>query len=345
MVNIFQNYGNKQISILSLLWGLLNFRYYKKKSDDVFQETTEYEKGFAKYYEENLKPKISESEEERLNILRNAAKKIRYLLLIFISIPIIFFLLASIFSDFIPFYELMGLLQAFFIFPLLIYIGLFYLLSLPTLRKVRDFQSSNKSEFFSIILKFLGDFSFDAKPSISVSQFKSTGLIPGYRKEVNEDFIEGDYKGVKIKLFESILSRTETNSDLFKKERDPKQVTVITFQGLFVIFQMNKNFKGKTIVSDGTANIQGLKEVILEDPEFKNIWDVHSDDQIEARYLLTVTFMERFKELNTFISQFNDYSNRETITSGLKRRFNINRRFYSSTSLRIENPNRLQCCF
>ena len=148
MVNIFQNYGNKQISLLSLLWGLLNFRDYKKKSDDVFQETIEYEKGFAKYYEENLKPKIFESEDERLNILRNAAKKIRSLLLIFISIHIIFFSFTSIFRDFIPFYELMGLLQAFFIFPLLIFIGLFYLLSLPTLRSVRNFQSSNKSVFF-----------------------------------------------------------------------------------------------------------------------------------------------------------------------------------------------------
>ena len=34
---------------------------------------------------------------------------------------------------------------------------------------------------------------------------------------------------------------------------------------------MNKNFNGKTVVSDGTAKTKGLKEVILEDPEFKNI--------------------------------------------------------------------------
>ena len=124
---------------------------------------------------------------------------------------------------------------------------------------------------------------------------------------------------MKVELFESILSLTEKNTDLLKTKEDNKFVTTITFQGLFVKLQMNKNFNGKTVVSDGTAKTKGLKEVILEDPEFKNIWDVHSDDQVEARYLLTVTFMERLKELNTFISQFNDLQRK--IFSGTKETF------------------------
>ena len=90
-------------------------------------------------------------------------------------------------------------------------------------------------------------------------------------------------------------------------------VYTFNLQCHFLKFQMYNNFKCKTVVSDGTAKTKGLKEVILEDPEFKNIWAVHSDDQVEARYLLTVTFMERLKELNTFISQFNDFGSRENI--------------------------------
>ena len=56
---MLQGKGSREISLLSLIWGVLTFSDNKKINDDVFQETTEYEKGFAKYYQENLKPKIS----------------------------------------------------------------------------------------------------------------------------------------------------------------------------------------------------------------------------------------------------------------------------------------------
>ena len=153
---------------------------------------------------------------------------------------------------------------------------------------------------------------------------------------------------MKVELFESILSLTEKNTDLLKTKEDNKFVTTITFQGLFVKFQMNKNFNGKTVVSDGTAKTKGLKEVILEDPEFKNIWAIHSDYQVEARYLLTVTFMERLKELNTFISQFNDFGSRENIFSGTKRKLfskKMRSKAFSTSLLRNETTDRIQCCF
>ena len=62
---MLQRKGSREISLLSLIWGVLTFSDKKTINDEVFQETTEYEKGFAKYYQENLKPKISEFEEER----------------------------------------------------------------------------------------------------------------------------------------------------------------------------------------------------------------------------------------------------------------------------------------
>ena len=117
LANIFldmlQRKGSREISLLSLIWGVLTFSDNKTINDDVFQETTEYEKGFAKYYQENLKPKISELEEERLNALRTAAQKIRPLIIVFISILISFlfvwFILGDLLDvfyieDFLPFY-------------------------------------------------------------------------------------------------------------------------------------------------------------------------------------------------------------------------------------------------
>ena len=232
LANIFldmlQRKGSREISLLSLIWGVLTFSDNKTINDEVFQETTEYEKGFAKYYQENLKPKISELEEERLNALRTAAQKIRSLIIVFISILISFlfvwFILGDLLGifyieDFLPFYyEITELADGnsifYFAIVFLIYVSLLYFFTLPTLRSVRNLKSSSKSEIFSVILKYFGDFTFTAKPNISVSQFESTGLIPKYKREENEDYVIGDYEGVKVELFESILSLNPAVKDL-----------------------------------------------------------------------------------------------------------------------------------
>lgn len=42
-----------------------------------------------------------------------------------------------------------------------------------------------------------------------------------------------------------------------------------------------------------------LNDVMLEDPNFAKRFNVYSSDQVEARYLITTSFMERFQNLNT----------------------------------------------
>ena len=46
-------------------------------------------------------------------------------------------------------------------------------------------------------------------------------------------------------------------------------------------------------------NYDFLDEVKLEDPKFAKRFNVYSSDQVEARYLVTPSFMERFQNLNT----------------------------------------------
>jgi hypothetical protein len=42
-----------------------------------------------------------------------------------------------------------------------------------------------------------------------------------------------------------------------------------------------------------------LEEIKLEDPEIRKNFVVYSTDQVEARYLLTPSFIQRFKRLKT----------------------------------------------
>ena len=57
--------------------------------------------------------------------------------------------------------------------------------------------------------------------------------------------------------------------------------------------------KGICVKSDLTGTNNELEQIELEDPEFNKNYKVYSDNQIEARYLLTPSFMERIKNMQT----------------------------------------------
>ncbi len=80
-----------------------------------------------------------------------------------------------------------------------------------------------------------------------------------------------------------------------------KYVSQSGFRGVFVEFDMNKNFEGHTFVLERAATNRGIKfdrskfeDVILEDPSFMQKYEVYSNNQVEARYVLTTGFIERF---------------------------------------------------
>ncbi len=85
-----------------------------------------------------------------------------------------------------------------------------------------------------------------------------------------------------------------------------KIITYVPFRGVFIEFDMNKNFEGHTFLFENAVSSRGLKfnhekfeEVKLEDIEFSKKYKIYSNNQIEARVVLTTAFMERFKNMKT----------------------------------------------
>lgn len=83
-----------------------------------------------------------------------------------------------------------------------------------------------------------------------------------------------------------------------------KLMTNHALRGVLVEFDMNKNFEGHTFVHERANTSRGIKfnrskfeEVKLEDPEFMQKYVVYSDNQVEARYVLTTAFIERFLKM------------------------------------------------
>ncbi|MDF1575544.1 MAG: DUF3137 domain-containing protein [Bacteroidales bacterium] len=90
--------------------------------------------------------------------------------------------------------------------------------------------------------------------------------------------------------------------------KQKKQYTTI-FKGLFFVADFNKHFYGHTLVLPDTAekmlgklghSLQAFSSrgelIKLEDPEFEKEFCVYSNDQVEARYILSPSLMQRIVE-------------------------------------------------
>lgn len=64
---------------------------------------------------------------------------------------------------------------------------------------------------------------------------------------------------------------------------------------------MNKNFKGNTVIySDSLLHKSpspNLHRTVLEDIKFESKFDVFTDDDVEARYIITPSLMERLNKM------------------------------------------------
>lgn len=118
-----------------------------------------------------------------------------------------------------------------------------------------------------------------------------------------EDHFRGKLGKTDIE-FSEVVAKHRNRSGSGSNKKDNYS---IIFRGLFIIADFNKHFKTHTVVLPDTAErlfgkfgqkLQSMSftrgELIrLEDPVFEKEFCVYGDDQVEARYILTPSLMER----------------------------------------------------
>ncbi len=134
------------------------------------------------------------------------------------------------------------------------------------------------------------------------------------------DTFEGTVLGIPITIKELGLFYSESKCE---KTRDN---SLSVFNGCLICIDMNKKFKGHTIIKSkqffsklpdlSTASIvlklcsffdvinkmkklKSYTKVLTEFSSFNSRYDILSTDQVEARYLLTTAFIDRFYNLKT----------------------------------------------
>lgn len=238
---------------------------------------------FGPHYDAHLRPLLSEFEGKRVEALRSCRTRMRG---------------AVVLAGLAGGLGVVGALASgkpilLFLAGLIMFAGLAW-----AVWPVVSYGHELKDRVYPEVFRFFGeDFVYVRKGRLSASELRRSKILPSYDKEFVEDYVGGTYKGVGLELTECKLTEQQGSGD---NRRD-----VTKFQGVFVLLQMHKNFSGRTVVKKDQGAIgnwfsglgDGMDPVKLEDPRFEKRFDVVSTDQIEARYLLTPTFMERLMAL------------------------------------------------
>lgn len=267
------------------------------------------EEEFSLYYKKNIKPEIDEFEQYRKLILSEyKRKKLLLVVLVVTLLAIIFYFYPNFiknsfhgfnvyYSDFEDHYQLITMIT----FSIIIVI--YYVLS-KIKESNNEFIRNIKIHLYSRILGFYPKLKYKPFCGLSVSEIKETHLFPEFDLCKAEDYIEGEYKTIAIKLAEIELIKIIPIEVRINNRRFIKKKEKSFFKGLFIKTSINKKLSSITYVIpnkllkvfNGLPN--ELKRIKLESEVFEKIFDVYGDNQVESRYLLTPSFMERLIELN-----------------------------------------------
>lgn len=235
---------------------------------------------FHKIYTEELEPTLKILEQERI-VQDNKDSKIVKPCTIVGLVSFIITILLSIINH--------PLVILSFFVSFILFIVAAYVLNKSKARR-RKFLKGN---VLSKVLSLHGQFYFSQNPNaITLVEIKrKMGLYNCSTTKTDDDTVVGIYKGCNLLINECELTHTE--------KRGKSSTTVTDFKGLIIKIQMKKNFKGITILgrSDNIRKLKGFENVELESVDFMQNRKVYSTDQIEARYLLTTSFMERVQSV------------------------------------------------
>lgn len=164
----------------------------------------------------------------------------------------------------------------------------------------KRFENDLKKQVMPVLCKALENIEWSQNPIMSHDIYVNSRILNSRFDRVQvDDVFTGEYKNVKYNIVEAQYSKKVVHRT--EKGSTTRYETI--FNGLLITLDMNKNFNCHTLIK---SNILGrfmatkeLKHTTLEDVEFEKKYDVLTNDEVEARYLITPSFMERLNNVKT----------------------------------------------
>lgn len=154
-----------------------------------------------------------------------------------------------------------------------------------------------KSKIMPIIIKDINpDLVYEKDKFITKNEFLSTEIYsPDISFYGGNDLVNGKADDILVKFSDALVKRVQKdiqNGKEIKKE-------IVVFQGVLFIAKFNKKINSITQIIDKKANFIKTNgdRAYMDDATFESHFKTYTNDQINARYLLTPKFMQDFCEL------------------------------------------------
>ncbi len=237
------------------------------------------------FYYKNLYPTLQELEKDRIAVKKRVVNVgIFYTLIVLI-------LTFAIFRH--------------FDFESFVYVGIFYIAGWGFIYKflIQDYRSDFKAKIIAPLIQAI-DENLDYLPELHlpVANFNRSKLFTSRPDRVSgNDYVRGKIDGVDIAF---------SDFHAEKRHRDAKgrETWETIFLGLFIVSDFHKKFQGKTIILPDSAqsifgnlvggwlqsnNFSRDELIKMDNVEFEKEFVVYGTDQVEARYILTPTLMQK----------------------------------------------------
>jgi hypothetical protein len=252
------------------------------------------------FYYKNLETTLNELEDKRGQAIARLFKK--WVICTIISVFLGFFIFV--------FFILERRLDPSFIY---FFLGFYFIVMQGIYRTAKSKYNNNfKDSIITPLIKSIDDSLVYYKyKKISLETFTKSELFKKPDFLAGDDYVCGEIDGVKIE-FSDVSAQKES------RRKDNEVTYKSFFRGLFIKANFNKSFQGKTFVFPDSAEsafgsfignwLQSKSSskgelVKMDNDEFEKEFVVYSSDQIEARYILTPSMMERlldFKKKSGF---------------------------------------------
>jgi hypothetical protein len=178
---------------------------------------------------------------------------------------------------------------------------------------IKDYRTDFKFRVIEPLIKEIDtDLNYSPEAKLSQQLFERSGL---FQKDIDyydgNDLVRGSIEGVNLEF-----------SDLHVKHKSSEtkgnQHDNTIFKGLYIVCEFNKHFKSRTIILPDHAekylgsfigrwfqskNFSRDDLIKLEDNHFEKEFVVYGSDQIESRYILTHSMMQKLLAFKKRVKQ------------------------------------------
>lgn len=155
----------------------------------------------------------------------------------------------------------------------------------------KRFENTIKEKIMPTVCSCFGNMKWSHDYYSGGEVFSASCAVPTFTSAYYDDIFIGSYKDVDIEIIEP---QYEIGSS--KNRR-------VVFDGVIVKLDMNKPFTSHTVIKPHSlmhiTPSSDLFHTELEDVIFNKRFDVFTNDEVDARYLITPSFMERLKNIKT----------------------------------------------